>query len=230
MNLKSFMADKVKSSVTDSMKQRDRMVNLFASSVVQALNEGDIPVGEKPMMEDLRDNPPERNMQKEQPKEAPKDSKPQEKPQSKIDGMSADKQAYFITLALRDIKNIIEVANFNLKNALRKSRPSITDVYFDRNGSASVDVVVPFDYQSEEANKEDFSNITGAFDLELRNEYKDLVSYKVSTPTVSHPQVSLELTITIPKALMQEIGVGNYDTRTKVLAKFVDNLIKKELI
>lgn len=245
MDLSKSIADNIKLSAAVSKKRQD-VIEFFGSKVLQSLEEAganvqapQVPVPDMsspiaaPAPEEAQPEQPTQDNAQPQVTPAPQDNgqpAPQGKPISKVDDMPANKQAYFLALALREVKNIIEMANFNLGNSLQKGRPTITDVYFDRNGSGSVDVVIPFEYESDEQNKEDFSNVTGAFDMELRSEFKDLVSYKINTPTLSHPEVSIEITVTIPQALMKEINVGGFDTRTKVLSKYVENLIRKELM
>lgn len=250
MDLSKSIADKIKLSASASRKRQD-VIKFFGSKVLQSLEDAGAnvqapqvpvpdmsgPVANAAPEDANAEQAPQDNGQQpqQQPQQAPQDNGQtkdlsQGRPVSKIDDMPANKQAYFLNMALREVKNIIEMASFNLNNSLKKGRPVITDVYFDRNGSGSVDVVIPFEYESDEQNKEDFSNVTGAFDMELRSEYKDLVSYKITTPTLSHPEVSIEITITIPQALMKEINVGGFDTRTKVLSKYVENLVRKELM
>lgn len=204
------LKDKIATSVKDACEKKasekqsvsSKYVNIFASEVVNAV------VADK---------------------EDEKKEEAENKAPSKIDEMPPNKQIYFISLALRDIKNIIDVANFNLNGSLKKQKPVITEVYFNRDGSGSVDVTIPFEYTPKEEGKEDFSDVTGAFDLELRPEYKELVAYKVITPTVKHPEVSIEMTITLPKAYLQSIDATNFNTRNKVLTKNVEGLLKKEL-
>ena len=143
-----------------------------------------------------------------------------------IDTMAPDKQAYYVSLALREIKNIIEVANFNLEGALTPGKPIVNNMYFEKDGKAIIEVHVPFDM---EVQGDDFSNVSGAFNLELRKEYADLVTYNVKLPTVAKPSVAVDLTITLPSALCTSIGADKFDTRTKVLQKYMEGLLKKEL-
>lgn len=142
-----------------------------------------------------------------------------------IEMMDPDKQAYYLGLAVREVQNIVEMANFNLGNALTQGKPAITNMFFERNGNASVDVHIPFEMEM----RDDYSEVSGAFALELRKEYKDLVTYNVTMPTATKPSVSVDVTLTIPGALLSSIGADNFDSRTKVLQKYIDGLLKKSL-
>lgn len=144
---------------------------------------------------------------------------------SAIDSMPPDKQAYYISLALREVQSIIETANFNLGGPLQQGKPTIQGMYFERDGSAGVDVVVPFTVEA----LDDYSSVSSAFNLELRKEYKDLVKYTVKMPTVAKPNAAVELDIRIPGALLTSIGADKFDTRTKVLQKYMEGALKKEL-
>lgn len=143
-----------------------------------------------------------------------------------IDTMAPDKQAYYMSLALREVKNIVEVANFNLEGALSMGKPLVSNMYFGREGGAQIEVHVPFEM---EVQGEDFTNVSNAFSLELRKEYAELVTYTVKLPTAAKPSVAVDLTLNMPSALCQSIGADKFDSRTKVLQKYVEGLLKKEL-
>ena len=142
-----------------------------------------------------------------------------------IETMDADKQAYYVSLALREVQSIVEMANFNLQNALTQGKPSITNMFFESSGASQVEIHLPFEMEA----RDDYSEVSGAFSLELRKEYADLVTYKVKMPTATNPGVAVDITLTIPSALLSSIGADKYDTRTKVLQKYIEGLIKKSL-
>lgn len=199
---------------------RSKVTTIFANAVANSLEDaGALEKKEAPkdQQEGQQDNPKGQQGGMENP--VPK----------KIDAMEPDKQAYFIALALREVKNIIDVANFNLKNALKQEKPTITNMFFQRDNSAVVDITVPFSYAGENPNKEDFANVDSAFDLELRKEYAEMVEYKINKPSISNPDVSVDLSLTLPKGLLDSIGANKFDTRTKVVTKYVESLVKKEL-
>lgn len=142
-----------------------------------------------------------------------------------IETMDADKQAYYVNLALREVQSIVEMANFNLGNALTQGKPTISNMFFESDGKSQVEIHLPFEMEA----RDDYSEVTGAFSLELRKEYADLVTYKVKMPTATNPGVAVDITLTVPAALLASIGADKYDTRTKVLQKYIEGLLKKSL-
>ena len=153
------------------------------------------------------------------------DAESKELQTSGIETMEPDKQAYYLGLAVREVQSLVEMANFNLGNALTQGKAAVTNMFFERNGTASVDVHIPFETEV----RDDYSEMSGAFSLELRKEYKDLVTYNVTLPTATKPSVSVDITLTIPAALLASIGADQYDSRTKVLQKYIEGLLKKSL-
>lgn len=236
MSVKKLFVDAIRKSLNKKNKNKPKdIVSIFAEAVVNAVQNGD-DQGNPPDDQKSQDsqNQPKNNQDNKEDNSgngklpsAP-DDKANPVPK-KIDSMEPDKQAYFLALALRDVKNIVDVANFNMKGALKPGLPVITNMYAQRDGSAIVDIHMPFSDGRENPNKEDLNNIDGAFDMKLREEYAEIVEYRINKPTISNPEVSVDLTLTIPKALLDSIGANNFDTRTKVIKKYVESLVRKEL-
>lgn len=142
-----------------------------------------------------------------------------------IQDMNADQQAYYLALALRDLQTVIDAANFNLDDIIEVGKPSISNMFFSRDGAADVDAIIPLDIEPQE----DYSGIPQAFKLKQREEFKSLVSYSLNLPTAAKPTASVSLNLHLPASLVTSVGADKFDTRAKELQKYIEGMFKANL-
>jgi hypothetical protein len=139
--------------------------------------------------------------------------------------MDGTRLKYYFERGVQALSTIVEDANFELDNVLIPQKSEITDIRFPESG-AIIKVVKPFavaDGASTEGIGSAFSSIP------MRDKYSQFIQYRMIMPTIAEPRVTMAITLSMPDELIEEIGGGDFTTRTNVVNKYVASVLKAYL-
>ena len=139
--------------------------------------------------------------------------------------MDGTRLKYYFERGVQSLASLVEDANFELDNILIPQKSEITDIRFPESG-AIIKVVKPFavaDGASTEGIGQTFSSIP------MRDKYSQFIQYRMIMPTIAEPRVTMAITLSMPDELIEEIGGGDFTTRTNIVNKYVSSVLKTYL-